>query len=177
MIDLCSKLPDSLIVGGQPYKVYTDYRVWVRVFRKLKEGAALYETAFIFPHIIPQQDWSEPMIEFYASENPTPHGGRTVENVYDFDADSDYIYASFLAAYGIDLVDVDMHWHKFMALFRSLPEWTKMSQIMGHRSYRKSNDKTDEAMSKARQIWSLPEIEKDNPWKTVFPGCDWGQNG
>lgn len=62
---------------------------------------------------------------------PRPRVGRQVK-VVDFDADGEYIYASFLQDYGIDLIDVQgrLHWKKFIALFQGLSDNTKIKQIM-----------------------------------------------
>ena len=68
-------------------------------------------------------------------------GGDDKEKQFDFEQDAEYIYASFLQAYGIDLferLDLDgqkpLHWCEFMALFKALPENTRMSQIISIRA-------------------------------------------
>ena len=62
---------------------------------------------------------------------PRPRVGRQVK-VVDFDADGEYIYASFLQDYGIDLIAAQgkLHWKKFIALFQGLSEQTKIKQVM-----------------------------------------------
>jgi len=43
------------------------------------------------------------------------------ENQFDYDFDAEEIYASFIAEYGIDLVEVEfLHWYKFKILLGSL---------------------------------------------------------
>lgn len=56
--------------------------------------------------------------------------------VLDFNLDAEYIYASFLQAYGLDLIQLrgKLHWKKFFALFEGLPDDTKIRQIMQIRS-------------------------------------------
>ena len=50
-----------------------------------------------------------------------------------------------------------MHWHRFLALFRSLPSDTVMSQAMAYRTWSKgSKESYDSRMAKARTAWSLP---------------------
>lgn len=57
------------------------------------------------------------------------------EPVIDFRQDWPYIYAGFRQAYGIDLFeDRELHWLLFLALLRSLPQSTRMSEIIGIRS-------------------------------------------
>lgn len=51
---------------------------------------------------------------------------------FDFELDGEYIYASFMQAYGIDLIDQQgkLSWRKFIALFEGLPSDTKIKEIM-----------------------------------------------
>lgn len=54
--------------------------------------------------------------------------------VIDFNQDWPYIYAGFRQAYGIDLFeDRGLHWLLFLALLRSLPQSTRMAEIIGIR--------------------------------------------
>ncbi|EPN1185758.1 bacteriophage Gp15 family protein [Listeria innocua] len=54
---------------------------------------------------------------------------------YSLTQDADYIYASFLQDYNIDLLDSrgKMHWYKFRALLESLREDTTIKTIIGIR--------------------------------------------
>ena len=56
----------------------------------------------------------------------------TPKRLFDFEEDSDYIYASFLQAYDLDLVECQgkLHWKKFIALFQGLPDGTKIREVM-----------------------------------------------
>lgn len=60
-------------------------------------------------------------------------GGKS-EPVFDFGQDAGYIYAAFRQAYGIDLFRARLHWWEFVALFESLPDNTRMAQIINIRS-------------------------------------------
>lgn len=61
-----------------------------------------------------------------------PQVGKQAARTFDFYEDSDYIYASFMQAYGIDLVEHQgkLHWKKFIALFQGLPDGTKIREVM-----------------------------------------------
>lgn len=159
MIDLTAKLPDSLIVGGHPYTVLTDFRIWLRLNEMVQDDFELMDTSFIFADEIPTESWIEPMFEFLASPNATPKQSRSNKKLYDFLQDGDYIFGSFMQAYGIDLTESHMHWHKFKALFASLPDETKMARIIGYRSYEHSNKSADDAMRELRDAWELPREE------------------
>ena len=62
--------------------------------------------------------------------------------VYDFEYDSDYIFAAFMEQYGIDLSEARMHWWKFRALFRGLHD-CKITEIMGYRGAEITDDMPD----------------------------------
>lgn len=57
-------------------------------------------------------------------KNPVP--------VLDFEEDGDYIYASFMEDYRIDLIDEQgrLPWKKFLYLFNGLSADTKIKQVM-----------------------------------------------
>ena len=82
-----------------------------------------------------------------------PRGSSTGVPLVDWDLDADIIYAAFMQAYGIDLIEADMHWHKFLALFSALPEETLMVKIMSYRAYTGQ----DKDMLELRDKWALPE--------------------
>lgn len=75
------------------------------------------------------------LLWFYnCGEEVKAGGSGTGKRAYDFEQDAPYIYAAFLSVYGIDLDTVQsLHWWKFQALFRSLPEDCKINKIMGYR--------------------------------------------
>ena len=90
---------------------------------------------------------------FYMPPAELPRGSSTGVPLVDWDLDADIIYAAFMQAYGIDLIEADMHWHKFLALFSALPEETLMVKIMSYRAYTGQ----DKDMLELRDKWALPE--------------------
>lgn len=62
---------------------------------------------------------------------PRPKIG-TQKRLFDFEDDGEYIYASFLADYGIDLIDQrgKLSWSRFLALFEGLTSKTKIKEVM-----------------------------------------------
>lgn len=160
MIDLRFRLPTAIEVGGMEYELDTDFRTWIEWVRCIREeGIASYS---IFNGERPEgSEWVEAAMEFARSENATPKArpdGGAVET-FDFILDGDYIVGSFMQAYGIDLATVEyLHWHVFLALFRSLPEGTKMAEIMGYRGWRKNDakKKMEKQYEEAQRMWRLP---------------------
>lgn len=159
MIDLRFSLPESLQVDGKEYPIYTDYRIWIEQWRLVNESGGI--SSAIFKDVEPSSlEWVNAALEFLAAPCATPkrlEGGSNMEP-FDFILDGDYIFAAFLQAYGIRLTTASLHWHEFLALFRSLPEQTKMSQIMGYRTWSRSDmkKKQETIYQEQHRAWKLP---------------------
>lgn len=133
--------PDTITVNGSEYPVDTDFRAWVRFQGILISDGTDNEKAakvceFMEKMGIPQTKESlDAVLEFYAgasTENQTKSGGNV--QAYDFEKDSEYIFSAFLDSYGIDLTTERLHWWRFKALFKSLPEDCQMCKIMMYRT-------------------------------------------
>ena len=94
--------------------------------------------------------------------NPLP--AKKQAEAYRINHDGDIIYAGFMQAYGIDLIDSQgtLHWFKFCALLKGLPKDTKFSEICGYRCYVKpsKNDTYEKQMMKLKEMNALPEEEE-----------------
>jgi len=68
----------------------------------------------------------------YVEVEKRPQIKKSPFSVLDFEKDGDYIYASFMQAYKIDLIEEQgrLPWKKFLYLFNGLPADTKIKQIM-----------------------------------------------
>lgn len=160
MIDLRFRsLPSAIEVDGEVFPIKTDFRVWIAWLESL-EVNGIAETE-IFADRIPEGDsWVRVAVEFAKNESPTPHGsaGSSVR-AYDLVLDGEYIVGAFQQTYGIDLTDpsLKMHWYRFLALFRSLPSDTVLSQAMAYRTWSKgSKESYEQRMAKAKTAWTLP---------------------
>lgn len=161
MIDLRVKgLPSQIEVGGLFYAIKTDFREWLKFGEIIKQPFEVYDLAFLFEENVPLVvDFTKELLEFYENKNATPnYNDKSSERTLDYILDGEYIVGSFMSAYGIDLTSVDMHWHLFKALFVSLPDTSKITQIMGMRSYKKSEESYDKVALKNKKAWRLPSI-------------------
>lgn len=160
MIDLReSGLPTALEVDGEAFPIDVDFRTWIRFAKDLEDsGVARY---YIFTEDVPTgRSWVPVAVAFLESKCETPRAtGRRAPRVIDYVEDGERIVASFQSAYGIDLTDpsTKMHWHRFSALLRGLPEDTCMSRVIGYRSWQKSSRKHEDVMRELRERYRLPE--------------------
>lgn len=161
MIDLSKRiLPSAVEVGGEYYRIKTDYRYWLRFMQLLRPGALYGAFDFLYEDEIPQDRNAGLLaLQHFAEPNnilPRGTGSDSGCRVLDYDIDSDYIYAAFLEQYGIDLLTVNLHYHIFRALLNGLHE-TKLNEIITDRLYTGDNAE----LRKARRAWELPDDEDE----------------
>ena len=165
MIDLRIKgLPSRLEWDGGSCAIETDFRIWLTFGEHLKDGKLWLG---IFPsHKAPEGDeWQLSAMRFYQCPNEVPRATRTSHTrLIDFLIDGQFIVASFQQAYGIDLTECDMHWHRFCALLDGLPDDTKISKIIGYRGYDQRDEKRKHAeIIREQQLrWALPQKENED---------------
>ena len=133
--------PESLTIGGTEYPVDTDFRVWMKFQAAMTRGTdrekaerlcALMERM----GLPPGNPTLEAMLDFYTAESQEKAvaGQGKCPGAFDFEKDSEYIYAAFKGAYGIDLTEARLHWWTFKALFKALPEDCEFCRIMRYRT-------------------------------------------
>lgn len=166
-MDLTKPLPDRIYVRGNGYLIKTDFREWIKFSRVLANSdgnPAFGDITFLFKDEdiqILKEDLPFLLIElikFYSNPNPVPKetGGGSGIKTYDFDIDAEYIYAAFMQEYHINLFKNHLHWHEFIALFKSLSEDVFISKIMGYRSYKKDNRTQEQVLQNLKYTWALP---------------------
>lgn len=99
----------------------------------------------------------------YVEVEKRPQIKKSPFPVLDFEKDGDYIYASFMQAYRIDLVEEQgrLPWKKFLYLFNGLPADTKIKQIMRIRQmsvpeYNGKNSKEIQEINEMKSYYALP---------------------
>lgn len=164
MIDLTKKsLPNTVSVGGRDFSINTDFRVWMRFeieVSKLRHGEGL-DVSYLFKGEMPNRC---DLRELFAFSRPVSVLPKSIKHsdviVFDYEIDADYIYSAFMSQYGIDLLEVEeLHWHKFLALFKGLKESEVLCKIMAYRCYEKHDGKKD-VYADLKRMWT---IEKFTP--------------
>lgn len=162
MIDLRQKQLPNAIQGedGEVYMVDTSFRTWIEFDRALREDGEVSACVLLDE---PEGDgWKDAAVAFLHNPNSTPnypdHGST---RAIDYVQDGEYIVASFMAAYGVDLTVADMHWWLFKALLTGLPKSSKMSEIIGYRTYKGTSKKPEQLWREEKRAWTLPEPGHD----------------
>lgn len=132
----------------------------------------------VFEEHISLSDVKDNHVEYDLAGNPmkTTASDDTKQRApYDIRYDGDYIYASFLQAYGIDLFDVQgvLHWKKFNALLSGLPEGTKFMEVVKIRKWKPQKGDSAEYKEEMRRLqkdYALPNdvIEEDEEYEEEF---------
>lgn len=99
----------------------------------------------------------------YIETKKRPQIKKNMLPVLDFEEDGDYIYASFMQDYHIDLIHEQgrLPWKKFLYLFNGLSSNTKIKQIMQIRSmevphYNGKNAKQIQEINELKSYYALP---------------------
>lgn len=144
-------------------------------FNEAFEGFSIEEISKVFKSVFEEHislsDVEDNHVEYDLAGNPmkTTASDDTKQRApYDIRYDGDYIYASFLQAYNMDLFDMQgkLHWRKFNALLSGLPEGTKLMEVIKIRKWKpQKGDSTEykEEMRKLQKDYALPyeDIEEE----------------
>jgi len=129
----------------------------------------LLGVSFLLPLEYQYQIFNTLVKEFIGSEaeeldldmdgNPLPMSKKAKN--YDLKYDAEYIYASFMQAYGIDLIEQQgkLHWYKFKALLNGLPEGTKFMSVLDIRTREERKGMSPEEkrdLKKLKKQYALP---------------------
>lgn len=138
----------------------------IRLFFKFEKDEVIpfdFETQYnaflsIFEEYVKQEEKAQ---EYDIKGNPMPVYEKDTKQYYSLKYDAEYIYASFMQAYGIDLLEQQgkLHWFKFQALLSGLPKDTKFCEIVSIRQWKKPNKNDTEAkqMAKLKDYYKLPD--------------------
>lgn len=150
-------------------------------FNKDFENYSIEEMSKVFKSVfevhISLSDVKDNHVEYDLAGNPmkTTASDDTKQRApYDIRYDGDYIYASFLQAYGIDLFDVqgELHWKKFNALLSGLPEGTKLMEVIKIRKWKPQKGDSSEYKEEMRRLqkdYALPnDVIEEEEYEEEF---------
>lgn len=104
--------------------------------------------------------------------NPMPES--ETKKYYSLTEDAEYLYASFLYDYNIDLFEVqgELHWDKFNALLVSLSDESKFKQVVSIRQRKPDKNATPEQKRELRELQKVFALKK-NQEEMEFDTLDW----
>ena len=204
MLDLSRKLTDTLVIDDEEFPLNLSFDNVLRLFEMWRdedvpefvkphfgiriltgetlEDFTVEEMSEVFNEVFEEHislsTVEDNHVEYDLAGNPmktTASNGKQEQAPYDIRYDGDYIYASFLQAYGIDLFDVqgELHWKKFNALLSGLPEGTKFMEVIKIRKWKPQKGDSSEYKEEMRRLqkdYALPNeiIEEDEEYEEEF---------
>lgn len=190
MLDLSRKLKDELELGDVVYPLNLAFNNVLKLFEMFRDEevpefvkphlALRILTGEKFPNLSVEQavgimerifeehiqleSAKEVSVEYDLAGNVMVSSRVSQETeppVYDIRYDGDYIYASFMQAYGIDLFEVQgrLHWKAFNALLAGLPEGTKFVEVVKIRKYQPQKGESQDykaSMMRLKKEYALP---------------------
>lgn len=136
------------------------------VFRDIDPMKALGIYSEIFDRYINITKSADEEVRYDIEGNIMPNKPKKGEKkadkpLYSLKYDGEYIFASFMQAYKIDLIEAQgkLHWKKFNALLAGLPEGTKLIEIMKIRAWKPSKGESSKEKQRMRDLqeeYALP---------------------
>lgn len=164
---LVDKLPTSIDVSGQEYRIDADFRNCLKIIlafedaelASVEKSLVFYENLYIDKPedaraALERGTW---FLNGGKDEVDEPDGPR----VFSWNKDANLIYAAFQQTHGIDLESVTfLHWWKFLALFMDLGADTAFCTLAGLRKRVKTGKASKEERQMARELGDAFVVEE-----------------
>lgn len=190
---LLEGLPDTVMVSGRPFPIFTDWRDWVRFASMLSDRdlteeelvsgmmawysgdvpgdiAAAVQGLVWFYRAGDGGAWADADSQSYSRARDKSGIGKAP--CFDYAFDAPYLYAAFRECYGIDLLRIpSLHWWEFKWLFNGLPEECALVKRIGIRATDLNQIKLKEERARIRRqqrAIAIPQRLTDGEIGAVF---------
>ena len=189
MLDLAYPIDDSVVINGQEYQLNMAFDNVLRLIdmlgdreiddvTQIETGLQMLLGVCFICDIQKQEkifhDLFKATIGKEAEENqPVDLAGNPMpsnesnEKTYDLKEDAEYIYASFMSDYKLDLFEQQgkLHWLKFRALLSGLTDGSKFMRVIDIRTMElptgKGSQKQREQIKKLKKQYALKGDDED----------------
>ena len=172
--------PEYVKIGDKKYKINTDFRVAIECNNIAQDDSigdverplAIIYKLFGDEGLENPQDWEKLLelgIKYLSLGKDTSGVDNNTEIDMDFNEDMDYIEASFMSDYNIDLANTEMHWYKFYNLINGLSNselgnCCVLNRVRNLRTFDLSqikDNKERERLAKAQEMVALKSTKKE----------------
>ncbi len=176
---LCEELPDHVVLFGEKYSVHTDFKRWIKIScileaEDIKDPKVIAKIIKLcYKEKLPPNHISAFLgaITFLnRGTDISVSQSQKNERVYSFCDDASAIYSSFYIRYGIDLLQENMHWYKFCALFENLTDDNPFKTILKVRTADERSIKDPNAKKKLKllkQRYAIRQTKEVDVAKTI----------
>lgn len=159
---LWEELPDYVVVLAEKYPVYTSFRNWIQIlilaeeagFKDARSVAKMLKLCYrekLPPDIVSAIFGIIAFLNGDTEYSASP-GSKSAQKVFSFSQDASAIYSTFYEKYGIDLLDTEMHWYKFCALFENLADDNPFRTLIRIRTMDENEMKNSKASRNVREL-------------------------
>ena len=172
--------PEYVKIGDKKYKINTDFRVAIECNNIAQDNSigdterslAIIYKLFGDEGLDNSQDWEKLLelgIKYLTLNKDTSDVDNNTEIDMDFNEDMDYIEASFMSDYRIDLTTEKMHFWKFYNLLEGLSNselgnCCVLNRVRNLRTFDLSqikDNKERERLAKAKEMVALKSTKKE----------------
>lgn len=172
--------PEYVKIGDKKYKINTDFRVAIECNNIAQEDTigdterplAIIYKLFGDEGLDNLQDWDKLLelgIRYLSLNKDTNKVDKDAKIDMDFNEDMDYIEASFMSDYKIDLANETMHWWKFYNLLEGLSNselgnCCVLNRVRNLRTFDLSqikDNKGREKLAKAQEMVALKSVKRE----------------
>lgn len=167
-VEFYRPLIEEIEYKGKTYKLTPSYDNVLSMFHDVK-GLDPTGQAEVMLYYLMEQPVYDAGILYAINEALFPPSKKTSGGkVFDFIQDGALIYAAFMQAYGIDLIEEQgkLHWWKFQALFGGLPSNTKFIEVVSIRRRElpkpnKHNAEQRAELMRLKQLYALDITQEE----------------
>lgn len=172
--------PEYVKIGDKKYKINTDFRVAIECNNIAQDDSigdterslAIIYKLFGDDGLDNPQDWDKLLelgIKYLSLGKDTSGVDKDTEIDMDFNEDMDYIEASFMSDYRIDLTTEKMHFWKFYTLLEGLSNselgnCCVLNRVRNLRTFDLSqikDNKERERLAKAKEMVALKSVKRE----------------
>lgn len=161
------RYPEYAEIGGNRYKINTDFRVALECFKVIEDATISdQERALAVIYLLFGDVPTDNLDDFlriagdYLRCGESDEPKTTSKRDMDLVDDEKYISASFMSDYQIDLSKADMHFWQYINLIQGFTDRCILSRVRDIRNYDMEELKDPKArarMAKAKEAVALPE--------------------
>ena len=168
MANIFTPLPYEVREKGRIYTLTPWFDNVLQMYQAIEGLDAWDKPEVVLSYLVKQK--VKPSLELLQAVSGVlfPPSNGSGEKAFDFVQDSALIYAAFMQAYGMDLVDQQgkLHWWKFQSLLNGLPSNTRFSEIVSIRmkpipSPTKYNKEEREELMRLKAVYAINLTSKE----------------
>lgn len=167
-------LPQYIEINNKKYKINTDFRVALACLKaiddeEIDDSSRMFAVVSLLLGADAEiDDYATALkkIDYYlkcGKKDKVVPDNTSNKKIMDFNFDKDYIFASFMSEYRINLHEIEyMHWWEFNALVQGLSEQSIFAKIINIRDMdinEYKDAKTRAKIKKAKDSVKLPDKE------------------